>query len=195
MSITMSSREIAELCGKPHQQVCLDIEKLDAHYTELGLPKIERSNYTQGDDGLEQREYHLSQEQTLDLVTWYAFDMRIKVKVRLVEIVQAAESAAYHEVQRLQRERREAVELLAELNSAVQLQNKAEEARQKAFTHIGDLYGLDQRMMAKDGGKSPIPPEIDAVKLWNKMVAALGAEELYARLVCLSEGVDDFDNA
>lgn len=50
-------------------------------------------------------------------------------------------------------------------------------------------------MMTKDGGKSTTPPEIDSVKLWNKMVAALGAEELYARLVCLFEGIDDFDNA
>lgn len=195
MPLTMSSREIAELCVKPHQQVCLDIEKLDAHYTELGLPKIERSNYIQEDNGLEQREYHLSQEQTLDLVTGYAFDMRIKVKVRMVELGLSSASDAYHEVQRLQRERREAAGLLKELDNDKQLLRKVEEARQKAFTHIGSLYGLDRRMMTKDGGKSTTPPEIDSVKLWNKMVAALGAEELYARLVCLFEGIDDFDNA
>lgn len=172
MSLTMSSREIAELCGKPHQQVCLDIEKLDAHYAKLGLPKIERSNYTQGNDGIEQREYNLSHKQTLDLVTGYDFHMRIKVKARLMELVQAAESAVYNEVQRLQRERREAVELLEELNNAVQLHHKAEEAIQKAFARLEDKYP-------------------DAVKVLDK----INAGDKKAELAYWKEWFDDVVNA
>ena len=36
-TLTMSSREIAELCEKEHRNVCRDIEKLNLEYEKLGL--------------------------------------------------------------------------------------------------------------------------------------------------------------
>ena len=36
---TMSSREIAELCGKEHRHVLRDIENLNATYGQMGSPQ------------------------------------------------------------------------------------------------------------------------------------------------------------
>ena len=48
---TMSSREIAELCGKEHRNVCRDIENLNLKYGKLPLLKIEQTPYTHEQNG------------------------------------------------------------------------------------------------------------------------------------------------
>lgn len=42
VSKTMSSREIAELCGKEHRNVCRDIDTLNESYEQMGLLKVEQ---------------------------------------------------------------------------------------------------------------------------------------------------------
>lgn len=42
---TMSSREIAEICGKKHRHVCRDIDNLNATYEKMGMPKVGHTPY------------------------------------------------------------------------------------------------------------------------------------------------------
>lgn len=85
--LTMSSREIAQLCGKRHDNICRDIEKLNQIYGQLGLLKIEEGYYTHPNTGSQQyREFHLKKEQCIDLVTGYNAELRIKINRRWLEL-------------------------------------------------------------------------------------------------------------
>lgn len=79
----MSSREIAELTGKRHDHVLRDCDVLNVNYQELALPKIGEGLYTHPNTGNQQhREYLLTKMQTMDLMTGYRIDLRIKVNRR-----------------------------------------------------------------------------------------------------------------
>ncbi len=84
-TLTMSSREIAILCSKEHKNVCRDIEKLNESYTQLSLLKIEQSNYV-NERGQTYKEYHLTKEQTIDLVTGYSRELRIMINRKWLEL-------------------------------------------------------------------------------------------------------------
>ena len=84
---TMSSREIAELCDKEHRNVCRDIENLNLEYGKLSLPKVGECDYT-ADNGQTYREFRLTKEQTIDLITGYRADLRIKINRRWQELEQ-----------------------------------------------------------------------------------------------------------
>ena len=87
---TMSSREIAELCGKEHRHVCRDIDNLNETYEKMGLPKVGQGYYTTPNTGNQQyREYLLTKEQTIDLITGYRADLRIRINRRWQELEQA----------------------------------------------------------------------------------------------------------
>ena len=76
---TMSSREIAELCGKEHRHVLRDIDNLNETYEKMGLPKVGQGYYTTPNTGNQQyREYLLTKEQCIDLITGYRADVRIR---------------------------------------------------------------------------------------------------------------------
>lgn len=84
---TMSSREIAELCEKRHDHVCRDIVNLNATYEGMGFPKIGEGYYTHPNTGNQQhREFLLSKEQSIDLVTGYNSELRIKINRRWAEL-------------------------------------------------------------------------------------------------------------
>lgn len=89
---TMSSREIATLCEKRHEHVCRDIELLNTDYANEGLPKIGDTLYTNQQNGQRYREYILSQQQCLDLLTGYSRPMRIRVNLRWAELEERAAS-------------------------------------------------------------------------------------------------------
>ena len=86
---TMSSREIAELCDKEHRNVCRDIENLNATYGQMGMLKIEQTPYTHEQNGQTYYEYQLTKEQTIDLITGYRADLRIKINRRWQQLEQA----------------------------------------------------------------------------------------------------------
>ena len=87
---TMSSREIATLCDKEHRHVLRDIDNLNETYEKMGLPKVGQGYYTTPNTGNQQyREYLLTKEQCIDLITGYRADLRIKINRRWQELEQA----------------------------------------------------------------------------------------------------------
>ena len=187
----MGSREIAELCGKSHRNVLVDIDKLNTTYERLSLLKIQQGYYTTPKTGSQQhREFYLTKEQTLDLITGYRADIRIKINRRWLALEQSVANVAYHEDLRLQFARKEVLERLEKLDHAEQLLRQAEEARQKVLAELGDLSEFDQRMIAKYGDKYPIRQKVVATKLENMMVVTpeRTQEEM---LAYLTEGLED----
>lgn len=84
---TMSSREIAELTNKEHRNVLRDCDVLNEHYAKMGLLKIEQGYFTTPNTGSQQyREYMLTKMQTMDLMTGYNIELRIKVNRRWEEL-------------------------------------------------------------------------------------------------------------
>lgn len=190
MTQTISSREIAELCGKSHRNVLVDIDKLNTTYERLSLLKIQQGYYTTPKTGRQQhREFYLTKEQTLDLITGYRADIRIKINRRWLALEQATANVAYHEDLRLQFARKELKERLDALDNAEQLLIKAEMARKKA---LGDLSEFDQRMIAKYGDKYPIRMKAVATKIENMMVVEPKIDPDISRMIDEAlEGLDD----
>ncbi|MFK3558309.1 phage antirepressor KilAC domain-containing protein [Pasteurella multocida] len=86
-TITMSSREIAEICGKEHRHVLRDVENLNKVYAEMGLPKVGQGYYTHHLTGNQQhREFLLTREQCIDLITGYKTEVRIRINRRWQEL-------------------------------------------------------------------------------------------------------------
>lgn len=89
---TMSSREIAKLCDKEHRNVCRDIDTLNESYEQMGMLKVEQGYYTHPNTGSQQyRQFLLSKEQTIDLITGYRADIRIRINRRWAELEQQAD--------------------------------------------------------------------------------------------------------
>ena len=94
-SLTMSSREIARLCEKEHRNVLRDIENLNQTYAEMGLLKIEQGYFTHPSTGSQRhREFLLTREQCIDLVTGYRADVRIRINRRWQELENQQKSTA-----------------------------------------------------------------------------------------------------
>lgn len=85
-SITMSSREIAELTGKRHNHILRDIERMVQDITEpkFGLSDFE-TTYKDA-TGRSLKEYRLPKDLTVTLVTGYRADLRYKVVKKLEEL-------------------------------------------------------------------------------------------------------------
>ena len=89
---TMSSREIANLCEKRHDHVCRDIDNLNQSYELMGLPKVGEGYYTHPNTGSQQhRQFLLNKEQTIDLITGYRSDIRIRINRRWAELERQAQ--------------------------------------------------------------------------------------------------------
>ena len=86
--LTISSREIATLCEKEHRNVCRDIENLNATYGQMGMLKIEQTPHTHEQNGQTYYEYQLTKEQTIDLITGYRADLRIRINRRWQQLEQ-----------------------------------------------------------------------------------------------------------
>lgn len=85
-NITMSSREIADLCEKRHGHVLRDIEQMlqDIAEPKFGLSDF-LSSYTDS-TGRSLKEYRLPKDLTVTLITGYRADLRYKVIKRLEEL-------------------------------------------------------------------------------------------------------------
>ncbi|MFH7764564.1 phage antirepressor KilAC domain-containing protein [Acinetobacter sp. BSP-28] len=109
---TMSTRELSILCGKQHKHVCRDAEKLNETYVKMGLPKIGQGYYTHPNTGNQQhREFLLTKDQTIDLVTGYNSELRIKINRRWAELEKQTAFDIKNPVHLLQ-----AIEVQARLN-------------------------------------------------------------------------------
>ena len=82
---TMTSLEIATLTDKEHRHVLRDIENLNGTYEEMALPKIGQSEY-QAANGQNYRQFILNKDQTIDLITGYKADIRIRINRRWAEL-------------------------------------------------------------------------------------------------------------
>jgi len=86
---TMSSREIAELTGKRHDNVMRDCDSLNQKYENLHLLKIEEMFITRelpNGGSREEKVYLLTKMQCFDLMTGYNTELRIKVNRRWAEL-------------------------------------------------------------------------------------------------------------
>lgn len=86
---TMSSKDIAELTGKRHDHVLRDCDNLNVNYEKLQLPKLGESFIIRelpNGGSKEERIFLLTKIQTLDLMTGYRSDLRIKVNRRWAEL-------------------------------------------------------------------------------------------------------------
>ena len=84
--LTMSSREIAELCGKLHKNVVRDIETMLAQITELNFEPSDLLSTYRDSTGRSLKEYRLPKDLTVTLITGYRADLRYKVVKRLEEL-------------------------------------------------------------------------------------------------------------
>ena len=92
---TMSSREIAHLTGKKHRHVCRDIENLNKTYDDMGMPKVGHTPYINHQNGQEYKEYFLTKEQTVDLITGYRAEYRIRINRRWQQLEQLVSANDY----------------------------------------------------------------------------------------------------
>lgn len=119
---TMSSREIAQLCQKRHDNVCNDIRILNETYEKMGLLKIKDTLYTNEQNGQQYREYLLTKEQSIDLVTGYNHELRIAINRRWQEL----ENKDLSKLEILQMALQSEQERIALENKVEQLQPKAD---------------------------------------------------------------------
>lgn len=118
---TMSSREIAELTGKRHDNVLRDCDVLNENYEKMGFLKIEEGYYTHPNTGNQQhREYRLTKMQTFDLMTGYNVELRIKVNRRWAEL--EAKEQSHHA--QIPQSFSEALRLAAEQAEKIEAQQK-----------------------------------------------------------------------
>ncbi|MGP5535343.1 Rha family transcriptional regulator [Psychrobacter celer] len=119
---TMSSREIAELTSKRHDHVCRDIDNLNKNYEQMSLPKVGEGYYTHPNTGNQQhRQFLLSKEQTIDLITGYRADIRIRINRRWAELERQAQPQipqSYAEALQLAADQAKQLELAAPKVSA-----------------------------------------------------------------------------
>lgn len=86
-ALTMSSREIAELCKKRHDHVMIDIRKM---LDELGLYAPDFSGAYKTDRGNQYECFHLPKRETLILVSGYKLALRAAIIDRWQELEQQA---------------------------------------------------------------------------------------------------------
>lgn len=82
-SVTMSSREIAELTGKRHDNVMADIRNM---LNELEKDPLSFQGIYRDSMNRKQAEYHLDRELTETLITGYSIPLRHRVIKRLHEL-------------------------------------------------------------------------------------------------------------
>ncbi|OPH36006.1 hypothetical protein B5J93_09970 [Moraxella equi] len=116
----MSSREIATLCEKEHRNVCRDIDNLNATYEEMGLLKIEQGYYTLPSTGNQKhREFYLTKEQCVDLISGYRTDIRIRINRRWQELeAQIATADPLHQIAHNMQKMSDNMQILANATTA-----------------------------------------------------------------------------
>lgn len=155
---TMSSREIAELTGKQHGHVVRDIELLNETLIEESLSIIGESFYT-ADNGQVYREFLLTQAQTIDLMTGYNRNLRVRINRRWQELEQRVATPVFQIPQTLG----EALQLAAD-------QAKQLELAAPKVAHYDKVVGRHTLLTATQVGQKI---HMSAVKL-NRILDELG---------------------
>jgi hypothetical protein len=88
---TMSSREIAELTGKRHDNVTADIRKM---LDELGKDVLSFQGMSPDAYGRQQPVFNLPKDLTITLVSGYNVTMRHRIVTRWMELEETAKPAA-----------------------------------------------------------------------------------------------------
>ena len=86
-TLAMSTREIAELTGKPHADV---LKKVRKQLKELGIGEGKFSSSYTTQQGKQATEYLLDHIQTMNLITGYSVKLRDKVNRRWLELEKKA---------------------------------------------------------------------------------------------------------
>lgn len=89
-TVTMSSREIAELCDKEHKNVKRDVQKV---LLELKIDALSFERIYLDDSNRRQTEYFLPRDLTETLLTGYSIPLRHRVVTRLRELENASSLA------------------------------------------------------------------------------------------------------
>lgn len=135
---TMSSREIAELTSKEHRSVLRDIDNLNETYEKMGLHKVVQGYYTTPNTGNQQyREFLLTKEQTIDLITGYRADVRIRINRRWQEL----ESQQQIKIPQTLPEALRLAADLAEQNTALAIENAELKPKAEALDVITHAKG------------------------------------------------------
>lgn len=130
-NITMSSREIAELCKKQHKHILRDTKHMleQLNMDEGGYAQI----WTDPQNGREYQEYCLPKDLTLTLVAGYRVDLRYIIIKRLEELEQGPKSIAdWARVAIAQEEK----------NTALQIENATLAPKASAFDTFINAEGL-----------------------------------------------------
>lgn len=93
-ALTMSSREIADLCEKQHKHVLRDVEAMLAQINEPNFGPVDFEAQYQDAKGEWRKEYRLPKDLTVTLITGYRADLRYKVIKRLEELEREKASGA-----------------------------------------------------------------------------------------------------
>lgn len=122
-AITMSSREIAELCQKEHRHVTRDIETM---FEQLGINSEGYAHFwTHPQNGQTYREFRLPQDLTLTLISGYS----VKLRKRIIDRWQELEN---QQAVKLPQSFAEALRLAADLEEekqALLLENQQQSAQ------------------------------------------------------------------
>lgn len=98
---TMSSREIAELTGKRHDNVFIDARRMLVElYEEEGVLKFQET-YIHPQNGQSYMEFMLPKRETLILVSGYSVKMRAKIVDRWQELEAKTATPAPHNLSRM----------------------------------------------------------------------------------------------
>ncbi|MGX2956406.1 Rha family transcriptional regulator [Ursidibacter arcticus] len=117
-SITMSSREIAELCSKEHRHVIRDIEVM-FEQLDMGLDGYVQI-WTHPQNGQQYREFLLTQDLTLTLISGY----NVKLRKRIIDRWQELENQQSPQIPQTLPEALRLAADLAEQNQVLQLESK-----------------------------------------------------------------------
>jgi phage regulator Rha-like protein len=89
-TLSMSSRDISELCGKEHSNVMRDIRTMiDALSMDSNLNPCVKSTTYIGKDGREYAQYELDKDTTLCLISGYDAVVRMRIIKRWQELEDA----------------------------------------------------------------------------------------------------------
>ncbi|WP_425304054.1 Rha family transcriptional regulator [Stappia indica] len=148
--LTMSSREIAELTGKRHDNVVRDIENM---LTALGEDLLRFEEMFRDSYGRAQRGYLLPKDLTLTLVSGYSVPLRHKIVTRWQSLEQAERGPVVP--QSLPEALRLAADL-AEKNAALAIENQ----KLAPLAKVGDVAVSHKRSVVEIGRK--LPPNLGA---------------------------------